>query len=300
MKLLRISKSASFGLLFTLFLGIHLVLIRREISLCATPCPHARAIKPRRVPLDLMPQSRALIVRFNRVAKPETPQDDPDLVSFIRDEILEERRHNVPKLSYPLYQTPQAAVVNDILKNKSDGFFVECGAFDGERSSNTIWLEHQLQWRGLLVEMDPSYYLQLRGKNRNSYTANACLSPEPYPLTLPFVDMQGGDGVITRRRTKQPTVDAICLPFFSIMLAMNVTHIDYFSLDVEGQEFAVLKTIPFDKIDISVISVEYLHTKKVAMRKFMEGKGYTTAKTLEFSNPAISQWSYDYIFVKNR
>jgi hypothetical protein len=31
-----------------------------------------------------------------------------------------------------------------------------------------------------------------------------------------------------------------------------VSTVDYFSLDVEGNELQVLKTIPFDKIDIRV------------------------------------------------
>jgi Methyltransferase FkbM domain len=43
-----------------------------------------------------------------------------------------------------------------------------------------------------------------------------------------------------------------CLPLWSLLLALNRTTIDYFSLDVEGSELAVLKTIPFDKIDIKV------------------------------------------------
>ena len=64
------------------------------------------------------------------------------------------------------------------------GFFVECGAFDGELSSNTIYLEQKLKWSGLLIEMDPSWYLQLRGKNRKSFTINACVSPHQYPLKV--------------------------------------------------------------------------------------------------------------------
>ena len=44
-----------------------------------------------------------------------------------------------------------------------------------------------------------------------------------------------------------------CLPFYSILLATNITQIDYFSLDVEGHELEILKTIPWDKIEIKVV-----------------------------------------------
>lgn len=43
-----------------------------------------------------------------------------------------------------------------------------------------------------------------------------------------------------------------CLPIYSLMLAVNVTTVDYFSLDVEGVELEVLQTIPWDKVDIKV------------------------------------------------
>lgn len=51
---------------------------------------------------------------------------------------------------------------------------------------------------------------------------------------------------------KSPMVDVQCFPLYTYLLALNVTVVDYFSLDVEGSELNVLKTIPFDKIDIKV------------------------------------------------
>ncbi|ELU12487.1 hypothetical protein CAPTEDRAFT_214812 [Capitella teleta] len=179
-----------------------------------------------------------------------------------------------------------------------NGFFVEAGGLDGERSSNTIWFEKKYGWTGFLIEMDPSYYLQLRGKNRQCYTANACISSTNFPAMVPFIEMRGGNTAISSKVSKN-SLDTMCFPFYSMMLALNRTKIDYFSLDVEGQELAVLKTIPFDKLDISVLSVEYLHTDKEQLKNLMKAKGYTLAKTLAYENAKIVQWSFDYIFVKN-
>ena len=50
---------------------------------------------------------------------------------------------------------------------------------------------------------------------------------------------------------------AQCFPVYSLLLSLNRTTVDYFSLDVEG-----LETIPFDKVDIKVLTVEFLHTKE--------------------------------------
>ena len=46
-----------------------------------------------------------------------------------------------------------------------------------------------------------------------------------------------------------------CYPLYDILTQMNRTHVDYFSLDVEGHELAVLKTIPFEKLDITVMRI---------------------------------------------
>ena len=53
------------------------------------------------------------------------------------------------------------------------------------------------------------------------------------------------------------TITAQCFTLHSLLLAVGQTEVDYFSLDVEGPELEILQTIPFDKIRIKVITVEY-------------------------------------------
>ena len=53
-------------------------------------------------------------------------------------------------------------------------------------------------------------------------------------------------------KTTSSTTTVQCFPFYSILLAVNRTRVDFFSLDVEGHELPVLKTIPFHKVDIRV------------------------------------------------
>ena len=75
---------------------------------------------------------------------------------------------------------------------------------------------------------------------------------------------------------------------------MNVKTVDYFSLDVEGLELKVLQTIPFDKIMIKVLSVEYIHDSEGEdeIIKFMKINNYRVVTKV------INQWNYahDLIF----
>jgi hypothetical protein len=62
------------------------------------------------------------------------------------------------------------------------GIFVEAGAYRHNRSSDTEWLERELDWHGLLIQPDPKDYLILRAYNRfGAHSIHACLSPTPYP-----------------------------------------------------------------------------------------------------------------------
>ncbi len=78
------------------------------------------------------------------------------------------------------------------------------------------------------------------------------------------------------------TTEIQCFPLYSILLALNRTTVDYFSLDVEGAGIMVLKTIPFDKLNIRVLTVEFTHGSngKDEILSFMEAQGYKTVMSV--------------------
>ena len=71
-----------------------------------------------------------------------------------------------------------------------------------------------------------------------------------------------------------------CFSLVTIMKALDVSHVDYFSLDVEGGELDVLKAIDFKQLDITMFSVEHngFDENKKAINEFMTSKGYSVKK----------------------
>jgi len=67
---------------------------------------------------------------------------------------------------------------------QKDGFFVECGALDGETRSNTLYFERHLNWSGLLVEADPINFVNMEAKKRKAYLSHSCLSIKSYPIIV--------------------------------------------------------------------------------------------------------------------
>ena len=60
---------------------------------------------------------------------------------------------------------------------KNNGFFLEIGADDGIRFSNSYFFEKHLNWDGICIEASPTRYKELVN-NRNSINVNA--------LNIPF------------------------------------------------------------------------------------------------------------------
>src|SRR5216683_8405461 len=93
-------------------------------------------------------------------------------------------------VAYRPHPSCQIPNLGELLANyfgrKTDGTFVEVGAFDGETCSNTSFLA-DLGWRGVYVEPVPSYAAACRNRHR----ANADVSVVPcavgaaeQPITL--------------------------------------------------------------------------------------------------------------------
>ena len=57
----------------------------------------------------------------------------------------------------------------------------------------------------------------------------------------------------TERIKSATLITAQCFPLYSALLALNRTRVDFFSLDVEGHELKILKTIPWNKVQIKVL-----------------------------------------------
>ena len=73
-------------------------------------------------------------------------------------------------------QFGQDEAVLKILNYKKNGIFIEAGAYDGEVHSNTLQLELNYNWTGILIEPNPDSFQTLLTKHRKCHTINACLS----------------------------------------------------------------------------------------------------------------------------
>ena len=73
-----------------------------------------------------------------------------------------------------------------------------------------------------------------------------------------------------------------------------------YSLDVEGSEFEILKSIPFDKVDIKVLDIEHKHMGNIFPGTLLELALYLKEKGYDYHMEINDPIGYpnDVVFVK--
>ncbi|CAG7816645.1 unnamed protein product [Allacma fusca] len=259
--------------------------------------------------LEIKPRESGVgTISMEEYIKGPLPQNDVRIVKYIKDNgfIQPPCSKNKPyKLRKPERDPSmgQSQIAKKIFQGKTNGFFIECGALDGETRSNTLSLEKDLGWKGLLIEADPKNFKLLLKKNRRAWAASCCLAVHPFPHEVIFTpNFNTGKIKSELRGVGKPALKTSgtrvqCLPLFSLLSAIGVKTVDFFSLDVEGFEMGVLESIPFDLLTIKVLTVEFTHGKggPKALIEFMEGKNYRVVTKLTHNHSLAN----DVIFAHN-
>jgi FkbM family methyltransferase len=180
--------------------------------------------------------------------------------------LLASVRDAVPKSKAQLYQ--DLWVLSET-RRKKGGFFVEIGAFDGVRNSNTFLLEKELGWKGILVEPNPDCHQRLRQNRSAVISTKAVYSkrgtveflrvPED-PEMSSIADHAFDDKHADLRGGHSDAISVETLTLEDLLHEHDAPKtIDYISIDTEGSELEILSTFDFAKYDVRLISVEHNH-----------------------------------------
>jgi len=180
-------------------------------------------------------------------------------------------------------------IVKEIFKDKRDGYFVDTGAFDGVKYSNTYYMEKELGWKAIVVEPVLEAFEKLK-QNRQCIKVHGCIAN--YCGEASFLECKGYTKMLSGMVDKydQKHLDRIdaeikvhggskrvvkvpCLTFEKLLEEHNVGQIDYLNIDTEGSELEILESIDFNNIDIKVITVENNY-KSLKFKKLLNRFGF--------------------------
>ncbi|NTS43783.1 FkbM family methyltransferase [Flavisolibacter sp. BT320] len=198
----------------------------------------------------------------------------------------------------------QDKFINDVVFNhKRNGFFLDIGAHDGISFSNSYFFEEYREFKGICIEPNPKVF-KLLNDNRKAKNINACIGAEDgtavFLAISGYGEMLSGlleyyrpehlvriDQLMKDNGSQKQLIDVNVVTLDTIRNFIPGC-VDYCSLDTEGNELAILKTIDFKKWKIKCFSIENNYDDP-EVGEFMTNNHYT---------PLI-QLGCDTIYVQN-
>ena len=186
-------------------------------------------------------------------------------------------------------QSKQDIIIDYFFDQKTEGTFVDIGAHDGIRMSNSYFFEKERNWNGICVEPIPEVFEELK-KNRTCTVVNGAIAPVNKELnfrrnhgrtemlsgiidyrdkrhdkkTEKEIEVYGGSSEVIKVQGYQLS---------GLLDQHKIDQIDYLSIDIEGGELEVLNTIDFDKYHIKYLTVENNYNSK-EIRDVMKKNDY--------------------------
>ena len=179
-----------------------------------------------------------------------------------------------------------------VFKGYINGFFIDVGAHNGKSINNTLYFEENNNWTGINVEPIKDVYNDLINNRPNCINIRCAVCNNDGETD--FICNTGDTEMISgikdtfdprhagrlRRENNQhgsstKIIKVETKKLETICDRHNISHINYLSIDVEGGEFDVIKSINFDKVFIDVIGFENNYNDiSIPIVKYLEDRNY--------------------------
>lgn len=180
----------------------------------------------------------------------------------------------------------------NVFKGYKNGVFVDVGAHDGKSINNTLYFEKYNNWTGVNIEPIKRVYDKLVINRPNSINIQCAVcnidGETEFLCNNGYTEMISGiKDTFDNRHLKRlesenaqtgsttETIKVHTKKLETIFDENKVTHVNYLSIDVEGAEFEVIKSINFAKVFIDIIGFENNYQDvSIPIVKYLEANNY--------------------------
>lgn len=189
-------------------------------------------------------------------------------------------------------QEGEDLILHKIYPDKKDGFYIDVGAHHPFRFSNTYYF-YRKGWRGVNIDAAPESMKKFKRYRQNDFNIESAISDKKGKLTFyqfndPALNTFDSDLAKSRVGSKyyiasETIIDTRTLG--EILDELDLPHIDFMSIDVEGFEMQVLKSNDWVKYRPDHLLIEYIASDletiyDTELFQFVKKLGYTLfAKT---------------------
>jgi FkbM family methyltransferase len=185
-------------------------------------------------------------------------------------------------------------LLQNFFRGRRKGVFVDVGAYDGTKHSNSLFFERDMAWNGLCVEPLPSAYAGLKVARR-SINEQVCVAD--FEGEADFIEAETDSeerllsGLADRfdprhierldRANAVRTVRRLAVTRLDTLLERhNLFAIDYCSISTHGAELSILQDLDLERFRVSVFTIanEYNDPRLIEL---MRSKGYVFVTTID-------------------
>jgi FkbM family methyltransferase len=182
----------------------------------------------------------------------------------------------------------------NFFRGKRGGRFVDVGAYDGEKFSNSLFFERFMGWLGLCVEPLPAAYQRLVA-GRQCICEQVCVADFEGEATLLESDcgidekMLSGLSVnfdrrhverVNRHATNRVERVVAVKKLSSLLEKYGLFSIDFCSIDTQGSELGIIEELDLKRFKVGVFTIENSYDDP-RVGEVMERKGYEFVVKLE-------------------
>ncbi len=167
------------------------------------------------------------------------------------------------------------------------GFYVDVGAFDGRKYSNT-WLFERIGWNGICVEAQELSFKHLQANRPNAINVHSIVTNNGRDVL--FVENNAQPMLSKVTKTHVQGLSKPSKTLTQILEECDAPRkIDYLSIDVEGMDYEVLEGLKIENYDITCITIEHNG----------EDQGSDIANWLWANNYLVRMIDFDFFAVKD-
>lgn len=166
---------------------------------------------------------------------------------------------------------------------QGQGFYVDVGANAPKELSNTWFFDKCLGWKGLCVEASPTRSAQLK-EQRTCKVINNCVWEKDKTMHL-----SGTDANSINDHLASGGFPIQCKTINDILTAEKVSHIDFFSLDIESAEPQALRGMDFKRFGPDVMVIETFWLNQTVHNTMFDNGASRTADEIISGSAQISQ-----------
>ena len=211
------------------------------------------------------------------------------LPNSVKQRIINDYRRNEPPIKTYYSQEGEDIILKRVFENKNKGFFVDIGAHHPIRFSNT-YLFYKEGWTGINIDAMPGSMEEFNSVRPKDINLELAVSDNKQLLTYHVFNETALNTFSPEEAKKKDglrdykiiqRIEMETLPLSEILdkyLPID-TEIDFLTIDVEGLDFAVLRSSNWEKYRPNMILIESLRNSleninENEIYQYLKAEGY--------------------------